>query len=88
MGVDGEDESDGCTDEDERIIPLDEEVIKRHRLTLNEIRALPRFKEYEPGIPSRVSLSVTVMAIYGYDSSLFSSYHTHNKKYVEFINLL
>ncbi|XP_046852262.1 RNA-binding protein 41-like [Xenia sp. Carnegie-2017] len=54
MGVDGEDESDGCTDEDERIIPLDEEVIKRHRLTLNEIRALPRFKEYEPGIPSRV----------------------------------
>ena len=38
----------------ERVLPLDEEVIKRHRLCLDEIHAIPRFKDYEPGLPNEV----------------------------------
>lgn len=38
------------------ILPLDEEVIKRHRLTLDEIRQTPRFKDYMPGPPSQVHI--------------------------------
>ncbi|XP_028400022.1 RNA-binding protein 41-like isoform X2 [Dendronephthya gigantea] len=43
--------TDSCS---ERILPLDEEVIKRHRLTLDDIRAIPRFKDYQPGSPNEV----------------------------------
>ncbi|CAB4040409.1 RNA-binding 41-like, partial [Paramuricea clavata] len=38
----------------ERVLPLDEEVIKRHRLTLDEIHSIPRFRDYQPGFPNEV----------------------------------
>lgn len=34
--------------------PLPIQVIERNRLTEMEIRALPRFKDYTPGTPSKV----------------------------------
>lgn len=40
----------------ERVLPLDEEVIKRHRLTLDEIHSIPRFKDFQPGFPNEVLL--------------------------------
>jgi hypothetical protein len=40
----------GC----DRVLPLDEEVIKRHRLSLEEIHAILRFQDYEPGLPNEV----------------------------------
>lgn len=36
------------------ILPLEEEVIKRHRLTIDEIRQIPRFKDYDAGPPTQV----------------------------------
>lgn len=48
---DDESVNDPCS---ERVLPLDEEVIKRHRLTLDDIRAIPRFKDYQPGSPNEV----------------------------------
>ena len=44
------DDDPGC----ECVLPLDEEVIKRHRLCLDDIHAIPRFKDYEPGLPNEV----------------------------------
>ena len=44
------DDDHGC----ERVIPLDEEVIKRHRLSLDDIHAIPRFNDYQPGVPNEV----------------------------------
>ena len=38
----------------EPVLPLDEEVIKRHRLSLEQIHAIPRFKDYQPGHPTEV----------------------------------
>ena len=35
--------------------PLPVQVIERNRLSVPEIRALPRFKDYNPGVPSKVS---------------------------------
>ena len=34
--------------------PLPVQVIERNRLSVAEIRALPRFRDYSPGAPSKV----------------------------------
>lgn len=36
------------------IEPLPVQVIERNRLSLEEIRKLPRFEDYTPGLPSKV----------------------------------
>ena len=36
------------------VLPLPVQVIERNRLTEMEIRALPRFKDYTHGTPSKV----------------------------------
>lgn len=43
---------------EQRVLSLDEEVIKRHRLSLDEIRMIPRFKDYHPGIPNEVPTEI------------------------------
>ena len=59
--------SDSVSDESndnngsERVVPLDEEVIKRHRLNLEQIHAIPRFKDYRSGYPSEVLCIVSVV---------------------------
>lgn len=40
---------------DTKVPVLPEQVILRHRLTLTEIRELPRFRDYHAGHPTRVS---------------------------------
>ena len=37
------------------IEPLPVQVIERNRLSVEEIRKLPRFEDYSPGLPSKVS---------------------------------
>ena len=54
------DESDG-NNGTERVLPLDEEVIKRHRLNLEQIHAIPRFKDYRSGYPSEVLCIVSAV---------------------------
>ena len=34
--------------------PLPVQIIERNRLSVAEIRALPRFKDYSPGTPNEV----------------------------------
>ena len=36
------------------IEPIPVEIIERYRLTMSQIRDLPRFKDYDPGTPSQV----------------------------------
>ena len=38
------------------ITPIDEEVISKNRLSLEGIREIPRFKDYEPGEPNKVCI--------------------------------
>ena len=38
------------------------EVIARHRLSLSEITAMPHFRDYEHGIPSKVCVFVSIYA--------------------------
>ena len=40
---------------DERVETIPEDVIKKYKLTTDQIRELPRFKNYEPGQPSKVN---------------------------------
>ena len=34
--------------------PLPVQIIERNRLSVAEIRALPRFRDYRPGVPNKV----------------------------------
>ena len=45
------------------VSPLPAQVVERNRLTVAEIRTLPRFVDYSPGIPSRVSVSPLACAV-------------------------
>lgn len=47
----------------EEVFLLPEEVIARHRLSLAEIRALPRFSRYDPGEPSKVCACVLHLTV-------------------------
>ena len=49
------------------IEPLPIQVIERNRLSVAEIRALPRFKDYSPGVPTKVN---------GLDTQVTNSYCT------------
>ena len=49
-------EASGDNKNSEVILPLEEEVIKRHRLTIDEIREIPRFKDYDAGSPTQVHM--------------------------------
>ena len=40
---------------DERVETIPEEVISKYKLTTDQIRELPRFKNYDPGQPSKVN---------------------------------
>lgn len=69
----------------ECIIPLDEEVIKRHRLTVEEIRQIPRFKDYVPGPPTQVLyLKNLVKRVSDADlQALFNRFETHRTKKIQ-----
>ena len=41
--------------------PLPIQIIERNRLSVAEIRALPRFRDYSPGVPNKVSGNKGVM---------------------------
>lgn len=43
------------------IEPLPVQVIERNRLSLDEIRKLPRFEDYTPGLPSKVGACVVYL---------------------------
>eukprot|EP00794_Sanderia_malayensis_P017045 gene17045-18761_t len=37
-----------------RVKPLDEAHVKRNKLSIDEIKSIPKFKNYDPGVPSKV----------------------------------
>ena len=49
-----EEEEEEVEEERVAIPPLPVQVIERNRLSLAEILALPRFRDYTPGEPSKV----------------------------------
>jgi hypothetical protein len=57
--TEGSDQGEECIDESKppklaRIEPLPVEVIERHKLSLSELKQLPKFKDYSPGFPTQV----------------------------------
>ena len=57
-----------------KIEPLPVQVIERNKLTLSELKQLPKFKNYSQGTPSRVRSTVHLVSLYLYEVAVSDYY--------------